>query len=447
MSETELQERLSAGLASPPCDELELSATGFRKNTTRFAASAIHQNACEDGTIVTARAVVDGRIGAASGSDVSAAALRRLAARAAAFAAASPKLAKFHGLARPQPIPDGPPADAATADAAPEEKAARLAAIFATAAKSGAELHGSFATYGFRQAIASTRGIRAAQATSGAEAVLIAAAGGRTGHSSQLSRTMATLPLEERAADAVEQVRLAAGPERELPAGEYDVILEPPATSEILEWLAMTGFSGRAFEDGSSFLCGREGERVTGEAITLFDDATLPEGLPSRFDGEGLPKRRLDLVSRGMGGSPALDQVTADRLDRTSTGHSLGARADEGAIPMNLFLEAGTATREELFDGFSGLWIGRFHYVNGFLDPKQALMTGMTRDGAFLVENGRVVAPIARMRWTESILAAWDRVDALGRERRAIPAWWGGGAAHTVPTMRIRKWRFTGVSR
>ena len=190
------------------------------------------------------------------------------------------------------------------------------------------------------------------------------------------------------------------------------------------------------------------GEKATGELFTLVDDGTDPEGLPARFDGDGVAKRRTVLVERGIGRSATFDKVAADRLGREPTGHSLGARSEEGAIPSNLFVSPGGTPRAELLAGLDrGIWISRFHYLNGFLDPKRALMTGMTRDGAFLVEGGRVVAPIVNMRWTDSILEAFGRIDALSPDRRAVPAAWGGGTASVVPAIRIRGFEFTGVSR
>ncbi len=448
VAEVDLLTILDRALAATPGVEAELSAASTKKNTSRFAGSVIHQNTNEEVATVTARVVAGGRIGAATGNDLSIEGLRELIDSAAHFAAASPPVAGFRGLPEPAPLCAGIDPDVATATIAPLEKASRLVAVFRAAAARGVEMHGSFTTQVSAQALASSRGIRASQTCTLAETVQIAVKGKVSGYASQAARTSGSIPLEALADEAVDKCLLGCAEPRELPPGPYDVVLEPAAVSEILEWLTLIGFSSRSIEDGSSFLCDKKGEKVTGENFTLWDDATDPAGLTSRFDGEGVAKRRTMLIDRGVGVTATFDKVTADRFGVEPTGHSLGARSEEGAIPTNLFVAPGNTPREELLSGLDrGIWISRFHYLNGFLDPKKTLMTGMTRDGAFWIENGRVVAPIVNMRWTESILAAFARIDGMTPDRRSIAAWWGGGAANTVPAMRIRGFQFTGVSK
>jgi len=449
--EAELLGTLDEALRSSPGDEAELAVHATVKNTTRFASSAIHQNSSEEISGATARVILGGRAGAASGNDLSAGGLADLLREAARFAASSPPLAGFRGLPGPTPLPPPQNPDEETLLLSPLDKGSRLKRIFDLAAARGAEMHGSFTTLASASAVANTRGIRVSQSSTDAETVLIGMTGQpnpSSGYASQCARALSLLPLEALAGEAVDKAIAARYPPKEIPPGRYDVVLEPAAISEILEWLSLIGFAARAFEDGSSFLCGREGERVTGESFTLYDDGSDPEGLPCRFDGEGVGKKKFVLIENGIGQSAVFDKATADRLGREPTGHALGARSEEGALPTNLFVAPGTTSREKLIGTMErGLWITRFHYLNGFLDPKQALMTGMTRDGAFWIEDGRVVAPIVNMRWTESILEAFSRIDGLTPDRRSISAWWGGGAANTVPAMRIRGFQFTGVSK
>lgn len=448
-SPDELLGRLDLALRSAPGDEAELVAEATSRSTSRFAASTLHQSVAEESVAVTARVVADGRIGVASGNDLSPRGLADLLGEAARYAAGSPPAEGFRGLPSPEPLPviaspDDDPLDE------PAARAARLVDLFGAARLRGATLHGSWGCSRTARAAANGRGVRAAERTASSELVLIAVdAAGPSGHAAAAARTPSKIAADALAAEALDRARLgAATAPVELPPGRYDVLLDPAAVGGILEWLSYIGFSSRAFEEGSSFLVGKLGERVTGERFTLVDDPTDPSGLPTAFDGEGVPSRRQPLVEAGIGRSVALDVVTAARIGGTPTGQALGARSGEGAVPTHLFVPAGDDDATALLEGLDeGIWIGRFHYLNGFLDPSRALMTGMTRDGAFLVRGGRVVAPVVDLRFTESILEAFSRIDGIGRERRCVPASWGGGASATVPALRIRGFEFTGVSR
>jgi predicted Zn-dependent protease len=449
MSGTDLLPRLVEALAGAPADEVELSGARTERGTTRFAGSSIHQNVAERSHVVTARAVVGGRIGAATSNDLSRDGLRRLVTEAARFAGGSPVVPGFRGLPDPSPPSSPPPESSFEGEGFdPGGKGERLREIFRLAEREGAELHGSWTGSRGEEAIANSRGLAVRQELSFGSATFIALRGEGSGFSCQAGGSEAGLPIEALAHEALDRARLASAPRRELPPGEYDVVLEPAAVSEILEWLGFIAFSSRSWEDGSSCLIERIGERVTGARFTLRDDATDPSGIPSRFDGEGTRKRPLVLVENGVARACTFDKLSADRLGLEPTGHALGARVEEGSMPTNLFVDPGSTPREELVGGLErGIWISRFHYLNGLLDPRRAMMTGMTRDGALLVEKGRVVAPIVDLRWTDSILEAFGRIDALSPDRRPIAPSWGGASANVVPAIRIRGFRFTGVSK
>jgi predicted Zn-dependent protease len=118
---------------------------------------------------------------------------------------------------------------------------------------------------------------------------------------------------------------------------------------------------------------------------------------------------------------------------------------DPGARPRRLQLAPGDGTEESLIAGVElGLFLTRFHYVNGMLDPRRALMTGLTRDGAFLIRNGRLVGAVHNLRFTEPILEAFERVDGIGSELAAVPGWWLDDEVHLCPALRVRGFTFTG---
>jgi predicted Zn-dependent protease len=226
------------------------------------------------------------------------------------------------------------------------------------------------------------------------------------------------------------------------------VVLEPHAVAELCEWLALTSLGARAVEDGTSALAGRIGERLTGP-LTLYDDALGgEEGAPTApFDAEGTPRRRVTFLDDGVARAVVHDRMSAQLMHAQSTGHAppVGDELfDSGPVPQHLMLAGGDATVEQLIARVErGLMVSRFHYVNGLLDTRRALMTGMTRDGLWRIEGGRVAGPVANQRWTESFLDAGRRLDGIS-QKRALIAGSLSECWFVCPTILVRGWKFSG---
>ncbi|HTS14982.1 MAG TPA: metallopeptidase TldD-related protein, partial [Candidatus Sulfotelmatobacter sp.] len=226
-----------------------------------------------------------------------------------------------------------------------------------------------------------------------------------------------------------------------LPPGEYPVVLEPYAVVDLLDMLGYLGFSALAVQEGRSFF--EAGKVIGSPLVTIIDDAEDSAGAPVSFDYEGVPKRRVPLVEAGVCREAVFDAQTAARAHRESTGHGLPAPNPYGPFPLNMIMSAGDASRDELIGGLErGLLVTRFHYTNP-VHPKLAIVTGMTRDGTFLVEQGRIVGPVRNLRFTQSYLEALAGVEAVGRERRLLRGFLG---ASLVPAVRIRAFGFTGAT-
>ena len=175
--------------------------------------------------------------------------------------------------------------------------------------------------------------------------------------------------------------------------------------------------------------------------MTIVDDGTDPAGLPMAFDYEGVAKQRVALVERGVCRDVVYDAQTAARAGVASTGHGLPAPNPYGPFPLNMVMAAGDTPRDELIGGLDrGLLVTRFHYTNP-VHPKLAIVTGMTRDGTFLVEGGRIVGPVRNLRYTQSYLDALAGTSAVSRERKTLKGFLGGVV---VPAVRIDGWTFTG---
>ncbi|MDB4970929.1 MAG: TldD/PmbA family protein [Myxococcales bacterium] len=454
MSDDELLDRLSRALARAGGDA-ELSFHGSRSGTTRFAGSRVTQTGDVIDKVVQARVADGRRVGAARVNAVDDATLDAALARARALAASLPA-SDFDGFddGRAPLLPHAEAFDGATADVDAAARAALIAPAFDACARAGVTAAGLCAAGVTTLAVATTAGARRLHRYTRARFDLIAsdANGKASGRRSRDARAFSLVAADHAA--LVDDVVARAVRSRDpapLAPGEYDVVLEPHAVAELLEWLALTSFGARAVEDGSSALAGRRGETITG-ALTMYDDALGGEdGCPTApFDAEGTPRRRVTFVDAGVAGEVVHDRSSAAQAGARSTGHAppIGDDLfDGGPIPQHLMLAPGDATVDELIGRVErGLLVSRFHYVNGLLDTRRALMTGMTRDGLWRIENGRVAGPAANQRWTESFLDAGRRVDGaagISRERQLI----AGGLSEcwfVCPTILVRGWKFSG---
>ena len=188
---------------------------------------------------------------------------------------------------------------------------------------------------------------------------------------------------------------------------------------------------------------GRFGEQIVGPNITLWDDGLDPSGVPMPFDFEGMPKRRVTFFDGGIAREVVYDSFTAGREGKQSTGHALPAPNSYGPMPLHLFLAPGDADAAALLRGIErGLWVTRFHYVN-VVQPTRAILTGMTRDGTFLIENGEISRPVHNLRFTQNVLDALSTVEAIGREPMMLQDEVGGTR---VPPLRIGRFSFTSAT-
>jgi PmbA protein len=201
------------------------------------------------------------------------------------------------------------------------------------------------------------------------------------------------------------------------------------------------GFSALAVQEGRSFM--RLGEQITGANISIYDDGYDPRGFPMAFDFEGVPKRRVDLIKDGVAHAVVYDSYTAGREPgRQSTGHALPAPNTYGPLPLNLVLAPGPTPKADLIKGIKrGLWVTRFHYVN-IVHPLQTVLTGMTRDGTFLIEDGVITQPVKNLRFTQSVLDALrhaEPADTLKLQK----SFFGGTLA---PALRIEGFNFSSAT-
>jgi len=209
-------------------------------------------------------------------------------------------------------------------------------------------------------------------------------------------------------------------------------------------FLSYIGFGGRAIAEGRSPFAGKEKQRVCGENVSIYDDALSARTIGFPFDFEGTPKRRVDLIERGVFRQGVHDRRSAKQAGTESTGHALPAPNPEGPFPLNLFLETGDATVEDMVRATGrGLLVSRFHYTN-VVNPMETTITGMTRDGTWLIEDGEIAYPVRNLRFTQSILDALSNVDMVGRESVIASEFFFGSSS--VPAIKVSGFNFSGAS-
>jgi PmbA protein len=412
---------------------------------TRFANSEIHQNVAERNLTVSLRHVVGRRIAVVSTGRVDAEGLRSLVHRAAAIARSCEELDDWAGLPAPA---DGAAAigstigwSDATAAATPEFRADGVRAVIAAADAVGVMAYGSFSTDAESVAVANSAGIRAAEQRTSSQLLTVhMSPDGGTGYAESVSMDATTIDAAAVGREAATKARASDRPVTVEP-GDYPVVLEEYAVVDVTDMLGYVGFSALAVQEERSFA--EPGRKIGTELVTIIDDGADTVGLPMSFDYEGVAKQRVSLLEAGVCRDVVYDSQTAARAGRVSTGHGLPAPNPWGPFPLNAVMSAGTTPRDELIGGLDrGLLVTRFHYTN-VVHPKLAMITGMTRDGTFLVEGGRIVGPVRNLRFTQSYLEALAGVSAVSSSRKTLKGFLG---AAVVPALRIDAWTFTGIT-
>ena len=441
---------LSTALKASGLDEADLWVHRRRAAITRYAHSSIHQNAVSDETHVHARAIVGSAIGAASGNSLEAGALRDLLTRAADLARLQAPNTDWPGLASPAQYRQPIAFDAVTADLAAVDQASAIGRICEAVGAAGFRAAGTHSIDLTEDAVANTSGVATyAPATVAYLRALVLGDHGGSGYGDDLSNRASELDPAGIASRAIEKCALDRD-RVQLAPGDYEAVFEEDAVAEILRIMSITGLSGQSVREGRSFMAGMIGQPVTGPKLTLHDDALHPGQLAIPFDPEGTPKRRVTLIERGVAKGPVYDRWSAKAAGTASTGHAADpTRYGHGGHAGSLVMAGGTATRDELIGSVTrGVLITRFHYTNT-PDPKRATMTGTTRDGTFLIENGRITRALANVRYTMSALDLFAGIDLLGPQR-LVRDWWStngmGSIVCLAPAMKVSRATITGSS-
>ena len=455
---------MESAIAAADEPQVELCATTMRRGVARFANNRLDQHIDTVENDVHIRVARQGRVAASRidqlDRDEIVAAILATAAQCEFMpvrddfpgfiggASATPP----PGLRGDEPAPDADPGAVATATASctAEARAQRLGPSLAEAAASRISLSGSLTSKVYGTAVMTTHGRRVAASNACAGLSVYALdEEGESGFGGFMHRDIDAVDVPQTVAHAMERCRMSAAP-RPIAGGAIDVVLEPAAVAQLLQWMSWIGFGAREVEQGSSFLAGRFGERITGGGVTIVDDPSraCADGFALPFDREGTPSSQVALIEDGVARGAVFDRLHAARAERSSTGHAAERLDGEvGPIARCVYMSPGDLSSAELLKRLGrGLLVTRLHYVNGMLEPRRAVMTGTTRDGTYWIEGGEPHYAVRNLRFTDSVLEAFARIDGIGAIASAQPTWWSDDAVMQAPAVLIRGLKFTGMA-
>ncbi len=444
-------ELLQTVLTLVPADEAEATLLVEDQALTRFANNVIHQSVAQYNARLVVRAVVSGGVGMVVTNRLDSDGQRWAAEQAAAIARLQPPDPEFPGLPAGETLRKAETCFDSTVVMTPAQRADAVRIIVDAASRLGFLATGAFSTEVGELAIANTAGVAVHAPLSLASLRTVVDAnpprglGMQTGYADAISRDVDQIDAHLVAERAVGKCALNRNPQQ-LPPGPYVTILEEIAVADLLHFLARLGLSAQAVQEGRSFATGRMGQQVCGDNLSLLDDAADPRGLALPFDWEGVPAQRLPLVEKGVLRGLAHDSRSAAKDGLCSTGHAssrLQGFGEPWPVPTHLFVSPGQVDREALIAGGErGVLVTRFHYTH-CPDPQRVVATGTTRDGTFLIEEGRIKGALRNLRFTQSVLDAFSNIEALSNAPELHRDWWGS-AAHHAPAMRISGFQFTG---
>jgi PmbA protein len=423
-------------------EEAEVHVDEVLDDLTRFANNAIHQNVSEHGVTVSVRTVAEGRTSRVTTNRLDENSLRAAVDSALSLAASQPKIKHLLPMPARQKYRGVQRFSQSTAKITPQDRARAVRRACDLAVKRGQVAAGIFSTGQSFSAMGNSRGLVASYRETHAEFSITMQEAGAASWAKANAGNVREFDTQQLAARASDKVRLAVDA-RELPTGKYTVILEPSAALDLVGFL-FYDFAATALADKRSCLNDRMGKPLFGTNISIADDAYHPLQLGAPYDGEGMPRQRVLLVDRGVPTNLVYSRLAAKLARKSATGHGFMLPNEYGEAPMNLVFAGGDSSLEKMIASTErGLLVTRIWYIRE-VDPYEKIMTGMTRDGLFLVEKGKVTSAVRNFRFNQSLLEALRNAEELGPAVRAT----GEEAFEmVVPAMKIREFNFTEVTK
>lgn len=409
---------------------------------TRFANNTIHQHVTEQGLVVSIRTAVDGRTARVTTNRIEEDALRAAIEDCLSLASTLPKDSGLLPMAGKQKYRAVHRFHATTAALTAEDRARAVKSACQLAEKQGQLAAGIFSSGQSQSVLANSRGLFATCRQTQATFSVTMQQGSATSWAKANAGDVRRVDPLALAKVASQKAARAQNPV-ELAPGKFTVILEPAAVLDLAGFL-FYDFAATAVADKRSCLSGRVGKAVFGKNITITDDVYHPDQQGAPFDGEGMPRQRIVLVDRGVVKNLVYSRRSAKQASTKATGHGFPLPNEYGEAPLNLVVTGGNASVEEMIASTDrGLLVTRLWYIRE-VDPYEKIMTGMTRDGLFRIEKGKLGGAARNFRFNQSVLEMLRNVECLGPATRAT----GEEAFEmVVPRMKIRDFHFSEVTK
>jgi len=429
-------------LAASTADETLVILSGGKSSLARFCNSQMDQHVLKKNYTVTVVTAFGRKVGVASSNLFERGELIRIVDVASTVA----KRQKEDPLWQPlsslidYSFPENVFDEMTTAEN-PSGRAEAVAKITQTCVDSGNKVAGSLTTGDELLAIGTSHGLFAYHNWTNADFTLtVETPSGSSGWSEGCANSISALDLDLLTQRAIKKAELAKDP-IDIDFGEYDTILEPPAAGTLLRHMAVAGMGGLGFNEDRSFMSNRLGEKILGENITITDDYSkgTMKGLP--FDFEGIPRQKLVMFENGVAKAVAHSRRTSAKAEVPNTGHALAYPSIYGPLPLNVHLQAGTTPKDDIIKNAKKALLVTRTWYESITNPKLPELTGMTRDGTYLVENGQITKAVKNLRFNENLSSLFSRVTDISKEVETLNCW---GLTITSPTLYVKDFTVTG---
>jgi len=431
-------EILEKGLKFSDADQTELLLLEDDFYLTRFAENTIHQNVGKYDHTLFARTVLGKKVGVSSTNVLTEESIKKLIEDANGIARNQNEDPDFVSLPTSPPAPEVMGFYKDTYSFSPEDRAEAIEKIVQRCKRENLFTSGAFEISTQAIGVVNSLGIRQYFKGTTAQLSLTVSQNSFSGWALGLSRDVKKIDVESLTQTAINKALLSSNP-IELPPDEYTVILEEAAVASLLLFLAFLGFGAKGFTEGRSFMANKIGQKITADNITIIEDPFLNEMAGIPFDYEGVAKKRVVLIENGIAKGVVYNSYYANIGKTESTGHALPPDNTFGPYPKNMVISPGNSTKEEMLASTEkGILITHFWYIN-YLNPMKTMVTGTTRDGTFLIENGKIKSAVKNMRIGQSILEAFSNVEMMTKQRKLCPQY---GVVMYVPAMKIGGFNF-----
>ncbi len=434
MIDKKIIDEFKAALKSSAAEQTELVAESQEFYLTRFAENIIHQNMGRSDSTVWCRSVYGKKIGVARSNDTSAEGLIGLIKASSEIAQSQNDDPNLTSFVKAATVKESVGNYKKTLEFPPSDRASAIKEIVNRAKTKNLICAGTYESSGTALAVTNSLGTEQfGKNTQYKFSITAAAPNGRSGWAQAAGRDISKFDSIAIAQMAIDKAAFPGEPAT-IPTGQYTVILEPDAVANFLLFLAFLGFGGKTLASGRSFMSNKIGQKIMGDNVTISEDPANPlmEYMP--FDYEGVPRKKVVMVENGIARAGVYNSYYANQAKTESTGNALEPDNNYGPYPKSMVLSGGNTSVEDMIKSTqSGIYVTRFWYLN-FLNPMKTMVTGYTRDGTFLIENGKITKPVVDMRVQQSMLEAFSNAEMISSEQRLIPQY---GAMMLVPFMKI----------